>query len=120
MRSILEDDRLNAEGSGGDLESHPQVALRRRSREEGIPRQVPASRSLRTVQRQVWKNSSQFEALTPGEMRSILEDDPLNAQSEVEETLKTILKWVSADAAARKGNFAKFLPLVPFVRCSVT
>ncbi|KAL1445639.1 hypothetical protein MTO96_044900, partial [Rhipicephalus appendiculatus] len=52
-------------------------------------------------------------------MRSILEDDRLNAR-EVEETLKAILKWVSADAAARKGYLAKFLPLVRFVRCSVT
>ncbi|KAL1433487.1 hypothetical protein MTO96_001852 [Rhipicephalus appendiculatus] len=53
-------------------------------------------------------------------MRSILEDDRLNAPSEVEETLKAILKWVSADAAARKGYLAEFLPLVRFVRCSVT
>ncbi|KAL1466285.1 hypothetical protein MTO96_042844 [Rhipicephalus appendiculatus] len=68
----------------------------------------------------VWKNSSQFEALTPEEMRSILEDDRLNAPSEVEETLKAILKRVSADAAARKGYLAKFLPLVRFVRCSIT
>ncbi|KAL1447000.1 hypothetical protein MTO96_044423 [Rhipicephalus appendiculatus] len=53
-------------------------------------------------------------------MRSILEDDRLNAPSEVEETLKAILKWVSADAAARKGYPAKFLPLVRFVPCSFT
>ncbi|KAL1478352.1 hypothetical protein MTO96_016307 [Rhipicephalus appendiculatus] len=69
---------------------------------------------------EVWKKSSEFETLTPEEMRSILEDDRLNAPSEVEETLKTILKWVSADAAARKGYLDKFLPLVRFVRCSVT
>ncbi|KAL1468156.1 hypothetical protein MTO96_041664, partial [Rhipicephalus appendiculatus] len=53
-------------------------------------------------------------------MRSILEDDRLNAPSEVEGTLKAILKWVSADVAARKGYLAKFLPLVRFVRRSVT
>ncbi|KAL1444984.1 hypothetical protein MTO96_029399 [Rhipicephalus appendiculatus] len=52
---------------------------------------------------QVWKNSAQFEALTPEEMRSILEDNRLNAPSEVEETFQAIIKWISADAATRKG-----------------
>ncbi|KAL1436834.1 hypothetical protein MTO96_049373 [Rhipicephalus appendiculatus] len=69
---------------------------------------------------EVWKNSAQFEALTPEEMRSVLEDDRLNAPSEVEDTFKAILKWISADAAARKGYLAKFLPLVRFIRCSFT
>ncbi|KAH7971944.1 hypothetical protein HPB52_004375 [Rhipicephalus sanguineus] len=68
---------------------------------------------------EVWKISAQFEALTPEEMRSILEDDRLNAPSEMDETFKAILKWIAADAAARKEYLAKFLPLVRFVRCSV-
>ncbi|KAL1415880.1 hypothetical protein MTO96_028479 [Rhipicephalus appendiculatus] len=65
----------------------------------------------------VWKDSAQFETLTPEEMRSILEDDRLHAPSEVEDTFKAILKWISADVASRKGYLAKFLPLVRFVRC---
>ncbi|KAL3202889.1 hypothetical protein MRX96_042305, partial [Rhipicephalus microplus] len=68
----------------------------------------------------VWKSNAHFEALTPEEMQSILEDDRLNAPSEVDETFKAILKWISADAATRKEYLAKFLPLVRFVRCSVT
>ncbi|KAL1436808.1 hypothetical protein MTO96_049347 [Rhipicephalus appendiculatus] len=68
---------------------------------------------------QVWKNSAQFEALTPEEMRSILEDNRLNAPSEVEETFQAIIKWISADAATRKEYLAKFLPLVRWVRSTV-
>ncbi|KAH8027710.1 hypothetical protein HPB51_007260 [Rhipicephalus microplus] len=67
----------------------------------------------------VWKRNAQFEALTAEEMLTILEDDRLNAPSEVEETFQAIIKWISADAAVRKEYLAKFLPLVRFVRCSV-
>ncbi|KAH8029113.1 hypothetical protein HPB51_022697 [Rhipicephalus microplus] len=65
------------------------------------------------------KHNAQFEALTAEEMQTILEDDRLNAPSEVEETFQAILNWNSADAAARKKYLVKFLPLVRFVRCSV-
>ncbi|KAH8019602.1 hypothetical protein HPB51_020301 [Rhipicephalus microplus] len=68
---------------------------------------------------EVWKNNAQFEALTAEEMKTVLEDDQLNAPSEAEETFEAILKWISADAAARKEYLAKFRPLVRFVRCSV-
>ncbi|KAH7941553.1 hypothetical protein HPB49_014881 [Dermacentor silvarum] len=68
----------------------------------------------------VWKNSAQFQALTPEEMCSILEDDRLHAPNEVEETFRAILKWISADVDERKAYLAKFLPLVRFARCSVT
>ncbi|XP_049267087.1 kelch-like protein 10 [Rhipicephalus sanguineus] len=68
---------------------------------------------------QVWKNSAQFEALTPEEMRAVLEDNRLHALSEVEDTFRSILKWISADGGARKMYLAKFLPLVRFVRCTV-
>ncbi|KAH7972302.1 hypothetical protein HPB52_010841 [Rhipicephalus sanguineus] len=67
----------------------------------------------------LWKDSAQFEALTPEEMRTILEDDRLHAPSEVEDTFKAILKWISADVTARKMYLAKFLPLVRFVRCGL-
>ncbi|KAH6940671.1 hypothetical protein HPB50_004644 [Hyalomma asiaticum] len=66
----------------------------------------------------VWRNSAQFEALTPEEMRTILEDNRLYAPSELEDVLKAILKWVSADVDQRKGYLAKFLPLVRFAHCS--
>ncbi|XP_049526887.1 kelch-like protein 10 [Dermacentor silvarum] len=69
---------------------------------------------------EVWKNSAQFQALTPEEMCSILEDDRLHAPNEVEETFRAILKWISADVDERKAYLAKFLPLVRFARCSVT
>ncbi|KAL1478350.1 hypothetical protein MTO96_016305 [Rhipicephalus appendiculatus] len=119
MRSILEDDRLNAPS---EVEETLKAILKwvsadAAARKGYLAKFLPLVRFVRCS---VWKNSSQFETLTPEEMRSILEDDRLNAPSEVEETLKAILKWVSADAAARKGYLAKFLPLVRFVRCSVT
>ncbi|XP_075732644.1 uncharacterized protein LOC119187549 [Rhipicephalus microplus] len=69
---------------------------------------------------EVWKNNAQFVALTVQEMNSILENDRLNAPSEVEETFQAILKWISADVAARKEYLARFLPLVRFVQCSAT
>ncbi|XP_075738116.1 uncharacterized protein LOC119176586 isoform X2 [Rhipicephalus microplus] len=72
-----------------------------------------------TEKLKVWKNNAQFEALTAEEMKTVLEDDQLNAPSEAEETFEAILKWISADAAARKEYLAKFRPLVRFVRCSV-
>ncbi|KAL3182903.1 hypothetical protein MRX96_006703 [Rhipicephalus microplus] len=74
---------------------------------------------VRSFDEIVWKNNAQFEALTAEEMKTILEDDRLNAPSEAEETFQAILKWISADAAARKEYLAQLLPLVRFVRCSV-
>lgn len=68
---------------------------------------------------QVWKNSAEFERLTPDEMRTILEDNGLHAPSEVEDTFNAILKWISAEMATRKGYLVKFLPLVRLGRCSV-
>ncbi|XP_049526889.1 kelch-like protein 10 [Dermacentor silvarum] len=69
---------------------------------------------------EVWRNNAQFQALTPEELRTILEDDRLHAPSEVEDTFSAILKWISADVDARKAYLAKFLPLVRFARWSVT
>nr|XP_054927875.1 ring canal kelch protein-like [Dermacentor andersoni] len=69
---------------------------------------------------EVWKNTTQFHALTPEELRTILEDDHLYAPSEVEDTFGAILKWISANVDERKAYLAKFLPLVRFSRCSVT
>ncbi|XP_075554214.1 kelch-like protein 10 [Dermacentor variabilis] len=69
---------------------------------------------------QVWKSSAQFQALTPEEMHTILEDDRLHAPNEVEDAFGAVLKWISADVDERKAWLAKFLPLVRFARCSVT
>ncbi|XP_049527524.1 kelch-like protein 10 [Dermacentor silvarum] len=68
---------------------------------------------------EVWKSSNQFQALTPEEMRTVLEDDCLYAPSEVEDTFYAILKWISADVDGRKAYLAKFLPLVRFACCPV-
>ncbi|KAL1478006.1 hypothetical protein MTO96_016903 [Rhipicephalus appendiculatus] len=68
---------------------------------------------------QVWKNNTQFGALTPDEMRSILEDERLHAPSEVKDTFSALLQWISANKAARKGYLAKFLPLLRLGHCSV-
>ncbi|KAL3203330.1 hypothetical protein MRX96_041946 [Rhipicephalus microplus] len=81
-----------------------------------------ASEALRYLLRnfdQVWKNSPKFEALSPEEMRALLEDSRLHAPSEVEDTFRAILKWISADVGARKMYLAQFLPLVRFVRFTV-
>ncbi|XP_037575025.2 kelch-like protein diablo [Dermacentor silvarum] len=67
---------------------------------------------------EVWKNSPQFQALTPEELMTILEDDRLYAPSEMGDTFSAILKWVSTDVAERKAYLAKLLPLVRFSRCS--
>ncbi|KAL1482634.1 hypothetical protein MTO96_014116 [Rhipicephalus appendiculatus] len=67
----------------------------------------------------VWRNS-QFETLTPEEMRTILEDDRLHAPNEVEDVFNALVKWIHADEAARKGYLAKFLPLLRLAWCSVT
>ncbi|KAL1415872.1 hypothetical protein MTO96_028472 [Rhipicephalus appendiculatus] len=83
---------------------------------------ILAGEALRYLLRnfdQVWKNSPQFEALTPEEMRAILEDNRLHALSEVEDTFRSILKWIAADVGARKKYLAQFLPLVRFVRLTV-
>ncbi|XP_070377803.1 kelch-like protein 10 isoform X2 [Dermacentor albipictus] len=69
---------------------------------------------------EVWKDSAQFQALTPEEMRTILEDNRLYAPKEVDDTFPALLKWISADAEGRKAYLAKFLPLVRFTRFSVT
>ncbi|KAL3210445.1 hypothetical protein MRX96_008690 [Rhipicephalus microplus] len=69
---------------------------------------------------QVWKNNSQFGELTPEEVRTILEDDRLYAPSEVDDTFRALLKWISANKAARKGYLAKFLPLLRLGHCSVS
>ncbi|KAH6926371.1 hypothetical protein HPB50_017551 [Hyalomma asiaticum] len=68
----------------------------------------------------VWRNGAQFEALTAEEMQKILEDGRLQAPSEVEDTFKAILKWISADVTQRKGYLAKFLTLMRFAGCSVS
>ncbi|XP_054927573.1 kelch-like protein 10 [Dermacentor andersoni] len=67
----------------------------------------------------VWKNSAQFQDLTPEELRAILEHDRLHAPDEVEDTFGAVLKWISADVDERKACLAKFLPLVRFARSSV-
>ncbi|XP_037576341.2 kelch-like protein 10 [Dermacentor silvarum] len=69
---------------------------------------------------EVWKNTAQFQALTPAELRTILEDDHLYAPSEVEDTFGAILKWISTDVDKRKAYLAKFLPFVRFARCRAT
>ncbi|XP_070385113.1 kelch-like protein 10 isoform X1 [Dermacentor albipictus] len=69
---------------------------------------------------EVWKSSAQFQALTPEELRTILEDDRLYSTSEVVHKFNAILKWISADIDKRKSYLAKLLPLVRFARCSVT
>ncbi|XP_070385066.1 kelch-like protein 10 isoform X3 [Dermacentor albipictus] len=69
---------------------------------------------------EVWKDSAQFQALTPEEMRTILEDNRLYAPKEVDDTFPALLEWISADAEGRKAYLAKFLPLVRFARFSVT
>ncbi|XP_075556838.1 kelch-like protein 10 [Dermacentor variabilis] len=69
---------------------------------------------------EVWRDSAQFQALTPEEMRTILEDNRLYAPKEVDDTFPALLKWISADAEGRKAYLAKFLPLVRFARFSVT
>ncbi|KAL1485680.1 hypothetical protein MTO96_031791 [Rhipicephalus appendiculatus] len=68
---------------------------------------------------QVWKNSTQFGALTPEEMRAVLEDERLHARSEVKDTFSALLKWISANKAARMGYLAQFLPLLRLGHCSV-
>nr|XP_037273563.1 kelch-like protein 10 [Rhipicephalus microplus] len=68
----------------------------------------------------VWKNNAQFGELTAEEVRTILKDDRLYAPSEVEDTFSALLKWISANKAARKGYLAKFLPLLRLGHCSVS
>ncbi|KAH7985303.1 hypothetical protein HPB52_024199 [Rhipicephalus sanguineus] len=66
---------------------------------------------------QVWKSGSQFEALTPEEMRVILEDNRLHVPMEMD-AFNALLKWISADMAERKAYLARFLPLVRLAWCS--
>ncbi|KAL3225653.1 hypothetical protein MRX96_025691 [Rhipicephalus microplus] len=68
---------------------------------------------------QVWKNSTQFEALTPEEMRAILEDSRMHVTSEMD-AFNALLKWTSADMAMRKKYLARFLPPVRLRWCSAT
>ncbi|KAH7963713.1 hypothetical protein HPB52_022451 [Rhipicephalus sanguineus] len=42
---------------------------------------------------QVWKKNTEFEALTPEELRTILEDDRVHAPSQVEDTFNALLKY---------------------------
>lgn len=82
-----------------------------------------ASEAFRYVVRnfdRVWKKSSQFEALTPEDVRAILEDNRLHAPNEVEDAFNALIKWIHADLATRKGYLAKFLPLLRLGRCSFT
>ncbi|KAL1479506.1 hypothetical protein MTO96_051784, partial [Rhipicephalus appendiculatus] len=68
----------------------------------------------------VWKKNTQFERLTPEEIRTILEDDRLHAPNEVDDAFNALLKWIHADVAARKRYLAKFLPLLRLAWCNVT
>ncbi|KAH7942529.1 hypothetical protein HPB49_024854 [Dermacentor silvarum] len=69
---------------------------------------------------EVWRKSDLFQALTPEDMRTLLEDDRLYVPKEIEDTFGAIIKWISANVDKRKAYLAKFLPLVRFARCSVT
>ncbi|XP_049527655.1 uncharacterized protein LOC125947279 [Dermacentor silvarum] len=68
----------------------------------------------------VWKNHSQFPALTPEALRTIVEAYRMITANDLEDTFCTILKRASTDDADRKAYLTKFLPLVCFAQCTVT